>query len=127
MTRVCRHAASTIQIVLPSIWEYFPIMMIQQLRTGSSDQHRSLVIVGLLILLCIGVLAQTLGAPVTLWNPVETADPADPLTTSLLEAFSIPSAVSPLSLLSSRIGSADFQSPLHSLLLVSGLFHPPSA
>lgn len=82
---------------------------------------------GLLILLCIGVLALTLGAPVTLWNPIETADDADPLTTSILEAFSIPSAQSFLSLSSGRILPADFQSPLHGLLLVSGQFHPPSA
>jgi len=85
------------------------------------------VALGLLILLCIGMLAQTLGAPVTLWNPIESADNADPLTTSILEAPSIPSALSLLSLSSGRILPADFQSPLHGLLLVSGQFHPPSA
>lgn len=101
--------------------------MIQRLRTGCSDRYPGHVALGLLILLCIGVLALTLGAPVTLWNPIETADDADPLTTSILEAFSIPSAQSLLSLSSGRILPADFQSPLHGLLLVSGQFHPPSA
>jgi len=101
--------------------------MIQRLRTGCSDRYRGHVALGLLILLCIGVLALTLGAPVTLWNPIETADDADPLTTSILEAFSIPSAQSLLSLSSGRILPADFQSPLHGLLLASGQFHPPSA
>lgn len=102
-------------------------MMIQLIRTGYTDRHSSHVTLGLMILLCIGVLAQTLGAPVTLWNQVETAAAADPLTTSLLETFSIPSALSLLSLSSYRISSADFRSPLQGLLLVSGLFHPPSA
>lgn len=102
-------------------------MMIQRLRTGCSDRHHSQVTLGLLILLCIGVLAQTIGAPVTLWNPVETADNADPLTTSILEAFSITSALSLLNLSSGKILPADFRSPLHGSLFVSGLFHPPSA
>lgn len=80
-----------------------------------------------MLLLCIGVMAQTLGAPVTLWNPVETADNADPLTASILEAFSIPSALSLLSLSPCSILPAELQSPLQGCLLVSGLFHPPSA
>lgn len=101
--------------------------MIQRLRTGCSDRHPGHMALGLLILLSIGVLALTLGAPVTLWNPIETADDADPLTTSILEAFSIPSAQSLLGLSSGEILPADFQSPLHGILLVSGQFHPPSA
>ena len=99
--------------------------MIQRFRTGCSDRRLSHVTLGLMILLCIGVLAQTLGAPVTLWSPVETEDNADPLITSVLEAFSIPSAPSLLNLSSYRNLPADFQSPLHGSLLVSGLFHPP--
>jgi hypothetical protein len=101
--------------------------MIQRFRTGCSDRRLSHVTLGLMILLCIGVLAQTLGAPVTLWSPVENEDTAEPLTTSVLEAFSIPSALSLLNLSSCRVISADFQSPLHrGSLLASGLFHPPN-
>jgi hypothetical protein len=101
--------------------------MIQRFRTGCSDRRLSHVTLGLMILLCIGVLAQTLGAPVTLWSQVENEDAADPLTTSVLEAFSIPSALSLLNLSSCRVISADFQSPLHrGSLLASGLFHPPN-
>jgi len=101
--------------------------MIRRLHTGPSHQHPGYVTLGLMLLLCISVLAQTLGAPVTLWNPVETADSTDPLTISILEAFSVPSALSLLYLASGRILTADFHSPLHGSLLASGLFHPPSA
>jgi hypothetical protein len=124
---VFRKATCAIHIVPKSEQEYFSFIMIQRLHTGSPDRHPSHVTLGLIILLCIGVLAQTLGAPVTLWNPVEVADSADPLTASILEAFSIPSALSLLSPSSGRVLPVAFQSPLHGCLLVSGLFHPPSA
>jgi hypothetical protein len=79
-----------------------------------------------MILLCVGVLMQMLGPPITLWDPAETADSTDPLTISILEDFSIPSAPTSLSLLLYRLLSTDIQSSLHGFLLVSGLFHPPN-
>lgn len=77
----------------------FTVTMYHQIPTGSLDCHLSYVTLGVMIFLFVGVLRQMLGAPVTLWEFVETADRTDPLTTSILEDFSIPSSPMPRSLL----------------------------
>jgi hypothetical protein len=104
----------------------FSVTMYQQIPTGSLDRHLNQVTLGVMIILCVGVLKQMLGTPVTFWECAETADKTDPLTKSILEDFSIPSSSMPRSILPYRFLLTDFQSSLHALLLVSGLFHPPS-
>ncbi len=104
----------------------FSVTMYQQIPTDSLDQHLNHVTLDLMIFLCVGVLKQMLGAPVTFLKFADTTDKTDPLTKSILEDFSIPSSPMPRSILPNRFLSTDFRSSLHALLLVSGLFYLPS-
>jgi hypothetical protein len=100
--------------------------MVRWIATGHPGRHLSHVTLGLMVLLCVGVVMQLLGAPLTLWNVAESFDSADPLTTLLLEALSLPSLTTTRGLELSRIASSDFRSSLHGVLDETGLFHPPS-
>lgn len=99
--------------------------MDQLVSPDYSARHLSFVTVGLLILLCVGILMQTLGMTITLWDPAATADSADPLTTSVLEGFAIPSTLTMLSFLPHPVPLLTVLSPLRSFLLASEPFHPP--
>jgi len=92
-------------------------MMRQLLCPGS--QGFSLVVV---IFLCLCVLMQMLGAPVTLLGP---AVAADTLGASVLEGFSVPPAVPQLTTSCERIPVTDAHPPVHVPVLASTLFHPP--
>ncbi len=78
-----------------------------------------------MILLCVGILMQLLGVTITLWDPAATADIADPLATSVLEGFAIPSTLTTLSFLPHPVPLMIVFSLLQSFLLASVPFHPP--
>lgn len=99
--------------------------MVRWIATGHPGLQLSHVTVGLMFLLCVGVVMQLLGAPLTLWNVAESFDSADPLTTSLFEDVSLPTHPTNQGLEPSRIASSDFHSVLHGILDETGLFHPP--
>lgn len=100
--------------------------MVRWIATGHPGRQLSHVTLGLMLLLCVGVVMQLLGAPLTLWNVAGSFDSADPLTTSLLEALSLPSLPTVRGVDPSRIVSSGFDSFLHGLLGESELFHPPA-
>jgi hypothetical protein len=72
--------------------------------------------------LCLFILVQMLGVPVTLLNSHEVADIQ---TASVLEGFSIPSSLPQLTSSLKMDTAADGQPAIHMPILVSVLFHPP--
>jgi hypothetical protein len=76
----------------------------------------------IVMLLCLVVLIQTLGVPVTLLNPVE---PADTQRVSILEGFSVPSSLPTLKSLFETGTARDAQPSIQLPVLTSVLFHPP--
>lgn len=74
------------------------------------------------LLLCLCVFLQVLGAPVTLLNPVEAADT---LATSVSEGFSLPSSLPVPAIAVSALSVADVPPSVHVPILASALFHPP--
>lgn len=78
--------------------------------------------IGGIILLCICIGMQTLGAPVTLWDPQTEGDT---LTESLLEGFSIAQTAL---IVSGPLGctiQGESSDLLQSLTLTQSLFRPP--
>lgn len=76
----------------------------------------------LVMLLCLFVVVQMLGVPVTLLSPVEAADsPAAPV----LEGFSVPPPVPKLTLSGQAESVIDTQPSVRLPVLASALFHPP--
>ncbi len=77
---------------------------------------------GMILLLCVGIMAQMLGAPVTLLNP---AGSGNALGASLLEGFSVPPTLPHVMLSSESVPVIE----RHPFGQVSGLvtvpFHPP--
>jgi hypothetical protein len=80
------------------------------------------VCMALIMLLCLFVVVQMLGVPVTLLNPVEAADS---LTVSVSEGFSIPSSIPQPTLAVNTDPVTDGQSSIHTPVLASTLFRPP--
>ncbi|MEO7862320.1 MAG: hypothetical protein ABIU05_18185 [Nitrospirales bacterium] len=75
-----------------------------------------------ILFLCLSVIMQMLGVPLTLLSPALSLDT---LNESVLEGFSIPPTV-PLVTRSSKIGSVtDTQPSVHGPILASAVFHPP--
>ncbi|MEO5956167.1 MAG: hypothetical protein ABIR36_10825 [Nitrospiraceae bacterium] len=74
------------------------------------------------MLLCLFVVVQMLGVPVTLLSPLEAADT---LGASVLEGFSVPSTVPQFTLSSETLPVTDAQPSVHVPVLASALFHPP--
>jgi hypothetical protein len=75
------------------------------------------------MLLCLFVVVQMLGVPVTLLNPVEEA--ADTQTVSVSEGFSVPSSFPQLTPAFEMDPVTDAQPSVHVPVLASSLFHPP--
>ena len=78
---------------------------------------------GIVLFLCICVIMQMLGVPVTLLSPVLTLDT---LGASVLEGFSVPSTSLRLDPSIEFLQVADILFPLHVSLLPSVFFHPPA-
>jgi hypothetical protein len=76
----------------------------------------------LIMLLCLFVVVQMLGVPVTLLSPVEAADT---LAAPVLEGFSVPPPVPKLTLSGQAESVLDSQPSVHTPVLASALFHPP--
>lgn len=75
-----------------------------------------------ILFLCVSVIMQMLGAPVTLLNPAETSDV---LAASVLEGFSVPPALLHLTPSSEAVLVTDAQPSVYVLVLASAPFHPP--
>ncbi len=76
----------------------------------------------LAVVLCLCVVVQMLGVPVTLLTPVETVDT---LAESVSEGFSVPSSFLQPTPSVEVVSVTDAQSFAHVVVLASALFHPP--
>lgn len=91
-------------------------------RAGWSGPRGLRVIV--ILLLCLCVVLQMLGVPVTLLSPSVTSDI---LGASVLEGFSLPPTLPELALLADSVLVREVHPIVHVPLLASALFHPPLA
>lgn len=80
------------------------------------------VCMAIVLLLCLSILVQMLGVPVTLLNPFE---PADTQSVSVLEGFSVPSSLPQLTSSFETDTATDAQPSVQLPVLASVLFHPP--
>lgn len=94
--------------------------MMVRCHPGSLDR-RGLCVVALA--LCICVIMQMLGAPVTL---LTAGDMFDEFSGSVLEGFSVPQTPSPLTLASESLPAIEQPLFSHLLVLASEQFHPPA-
>lgn len=78
--------------------------------------------IAIIMFLCLCVIMQMLGAPVTLLSPSLASDT---LGASVLEGFSVPPTVPQLTLSSETVSVTDAQPSIHVPILASALFHPP--
>ena len=94
-----------------------------QLRHNRFKEGRcGKVCMAMVVLLCLCIVVQLLGAPMTLLTPGAAADtPA----VSVSEGFSIPSSLSQLTHSVDIVRTTDAQPSVHVLILASALFHPP--
>lgn len=76
----------------------------------------------LVMLLCLCIVVQMLGVPVTLLTPVGTVDT---LAESVSEGFSVPSSFPQPTLSVEVVPVTDAQSSAHLVVLASAMFHPP--
>ncbi len=76
----------------------------------------------MVLLLCLFVVVQMLGVPVTLLNPIE---PADSLTSSVFEGFSIPSSIPRPTAAFNGDPVTEGPPSRHMPVLTSALFRPP--
>lgn len=76
----------------------------------------------MVLLLCMCVLMQMLGAPATLLNPALSFDI---LGSSVLEGFSLPSTLFPPTPFNEVFAFTEKPSSLHLPIAGSALFHPP--
>jgi hypothetical protein len=94
-----------------------------QLRHNCFEEDRlGKVCIAMVMLLCLCVMAQMLGVPMTLLNP---AGAADTLAAAVLEGFSVPPTVPQLTLSAQTGPVTDAQPFVHVPVLASALFHPP--
>ena len=96
--------------------------MSPQSRHRFKETRLGKVCMALIMLLCLFVVVQMLGVPVTLLNPVEAADS---LTVSVSEGFSIPSSISQPTLVVNTDPVTDGQPSIHTPVLASTPFRPP--
>jgi len=89
----------------------------QCVRLGQRSQY---VIV---LALCLCVIMQMLGAPVTL---LSAGDPSDHFSGSVLEGFSLPQMRPPLIRSSESVSAVEPSQPAHLLVLAFEQFHPPA-
>jgi hypothetical protein len=76
----------------------------------------------MVLVLCVGIVVQMLGVPVTLFSP---ADAPDPLGSSVLEGFSLPPQTVEFLLPGTSGKASDLSSVMHVPVIASALFHPP--
>jgi hypothetical protein len=74
------------------------------------------------LFLCLSIIMQMLGVPLTLLSP---ALPLDTAGESVLEGFSIPPTVPLVARSSKPAFVIDTQSSVHVPILASAVFHPP--
>lgn len=86
---------------------------------GSDGQGSVIVVV---MLLCVCVLLQMLGAPATLLNPSLSSDT---LGASVLEGFTVPPTRLSLDLSGESVPVSDVRPPVRVPVLASVPFHPP--
>ena len=84
-------------------------------------RRRSLCVVALVLCLC--VIMQMLGAPVTL---LAAGDTSDEFSESVLEGFSLPQTLPPLTRSSESLWAVELPQSAHLFVLASQQFHPPS-
>lgn len=84
-------------------------------------RHRSLCVVALVLCLC--VIMQMLGAPVTL---LAAGDTSDEFSGSVLEGFSLPQTLSPLTRSSESLSAVELPQSAYLFVLASQQFHPPA-
>jgi hypothetical protein len=84
-------------------------------------RDRSLCVMALALCLC--VIMQMLGAPVTL---LSAGDTSDDFSGSVLEGFSLPQMRPPLTRSSESVSAVEPPRPAHILVLASEQFHPPA-
>ena len=93
-------------------------MIIRQcIRLGRDNKY---VIV---LVLCLCVIMQMLGAPVTL---LSAGDSSDEFSGSVLEGFAVPQKLSPMTLAPESIPVSEWSRSTHLLVLDSERFHPPA-
>lgn len=80
------------------------------------------VCMAIVMLLCVCIMVQMLGVPVTLLNP---GGAADTLAVSASEGFSVPSSLSQPTPSVEMVPVTDAPPSVHVPVLVSALFHPP--
>ena len=76
----------------------------------------------MVMLVCLCVLMQILGMPITLLNPM---DAADHFPTSFIEGFALPSSLPQLMLSVESTPVTEVQPSVHVPVLASAMFHPP--
>jgi len=86
------------------------------------ESRRGKVCMAMVMLLCICIMVQMLGVPVTLLNP---GGAADTLAVSVSEGFSVPSSLPQLMPSVEMVPVTDAQLSVHVPVLASVLFHPP--
>lgn len=86
---------------------------------GSASQGS---LIGVVMVLCVCVLLQMLGTPVTLLNPSAFSDT---LGASVLEGFTVPPALLSLDFSAESVPAPDVHPSVHIPLLSSMVFHPP--
>lgn len=77
---------------------------------------------GIIFMLCLCIVMQLLGAPITLLDPTESPDT---LASSVLEGFSVPPTLFQLGLSSESVLIGPALPMVHVPVLESVLFHPP--
>lgn len=75
------------------------------------------------LVLCLCVIMQMLGVPVTL---LSVEDSSDEFSRSVLEGFAVPQILSPLTLTPESIPVSEWPHSAHLLVLASQRFHPPA-
>lgn len=73
--------------------------------------------------LCLCVIMQMLGVPVTL---LSVGDSGDEFSGSVLEGFAVPQMLSPMTLTPESIPVSEWPRSAHLLVLDSERFHPPA-
>lgn len=94
-----------------------PMMVVQQ-PAGLADRRLQVVV----IFLCVCVIMQMLGVPVTLFN---LADVSDTRAASVLEGYSVPPTLPELALSPESVLVTELHPPVYARILASALFHPP--
>lgn len=92
--------------------------MVVQQPAGLGDRRLQVVV----IFLCVCVIVQMLGVPVTLFN---LANAPDTLTASVLEGYAVPPTLPELALSPESVLVTELHPPVYARIFASALFHPP--